>query len=150
MNKKIIVCLVLAAAVAASVLIYLLQKNQVQSSGMEAELLISSAPKLNESAQLTLRAVTARDASNLTLKIILPEGFELVSGDLEKVIAAKANEPVQITAVVKATKAGNWTIIGNAADNDYLYVTVGENSSSVIKEPFPIPERGKSMAESGG
>ena len=127
------------------------QENIPTSSriGVTAKLEISKAPALNENAELTLTVTTIRDASNVSAKFILPEGFEFVNGNLNWNGGLKENQPMQLKATIKAVKTGEWTIIGAVSGaNDYLYITVNENSASISEKPFPIPERGKQYAES--
>ena len=123
--------------------------NSTLSSGVTAKLEISKAPTLNENAELTFTITTIRDASNVSAKFILPEGFEFVSGNLNWNGELKENQPMQLKATIKAVKTGEWTIIGAVSGaNDYLYITVNENSASISEKPYPIPERGKQYAES--
>ena len=114
------------------------------SSGMEVELSISNAPALNETAELTCVVTSVRDAKNSTVRIELPEGFILVSGDFTwagDIIVPeeeKLKHPrppsdcsgpecnrlwreyeypkgrVEFSAVVKAVKVGHWNISARA------------------------------------
>ncbi len=117
------------------------------STGITSKLEISKAPALNENAEITLTVTTIRTAPTASAKITLPEGFELVSGDLSWKGELVENQPLQLKATVKAVKTGNWTIFGGAGYGDYLYITVNEDSASISDKPFPIPERGKQYAE---
>lgn len=119
------------------------------STGITSKLEISKAPALNENAEITLTVITIRTAPTASAKITLPEGFELVSGDLNWNGELVENQPLQLKATVKAVKTGNWAIFGGGAgQGDYLYITVNQDSASVSEKPFPIPKRGKQYAES--
>jgi len=70
------------------------------------------APPLGQTAEL-IYVVEARAISihNMTVQIDLPEGFELVSGDLSWVGDVPEGDEVEvIKGVVKSVKVGNWTI----------------------------------------
>lgn len=53
------------------------------SSPLQVELFLSDKPLLNNPVTLALKFKSVMDASNISAKIELPDGFELVSGNLE-------------------------------------------------------------------
>ena len=125
------------------------ENTPTTSTGITSKLEISKAPALNENAEITLTVTTIRSAPTASAKITLPEGFELVSGDLNWNGELVENQPLQLKVIVKAVKTGNWTIFGGGSgEGDYLYITVNENSAYINEKPFPTPERGKKYAES--
>lgn len=96
--------------------------NASINSGIEVNLSISEPPALNETAELTLSVTTVRDVSNISVKIMLPEGLEILSGDLLWQGKLAKNQKKSVHANVKAVKTGNWTIIGAATGGtDYIY-----------------------------
>ncbi len=64
---------------------------------------ISNAPALNQTAVLTCKVLSESGALNTTTRIELPEGFELVSGNLTW-------DDRDGNVTIKAVKNGNWTI----------------------------------------
>ncbi|MFH1087499.1 MAG: cohesin domain-containing protein [Chloroflexota bacterium] len=82
------------------------------------ELSFSEAPVLGKPVQLTaafqLREPRPFDAPNTTARIILPEGFELVRGDLQWQGDVLRGKKYQITATVKSVKTGDWEIKATA------------------------------------
>lgn len=147
MKKKIVLALAILGIVLVSGCIQ--GNTPATSTGITSKLEISKAPALNENAEITLTVTTIRTAPTASAKITLPEGFELVSGDLNWNGGLVENQPLQLKVTVKAAKTGNWTIFGGGpGEGDYLYITVNEDSASISEKPFPIPERGKEYAES--
>lgn len=127
---------------------------------MKIELSVSKAPALNDVTEITAKIwYTGKIKENMPetiAKIILPEGFELISGDLNWKGYVK-NEPQQFNVKVKAIKIGNWTIEANARSpptgrgyeggRDWIYVSVLEDNGIVSEKPFPLPKReGSDMA----
>ncbi len=120
--------------------------GETPTAGDKLDLSISKAPSLNQVATLTFTIIPARNTPEENIakirnasKIILPEGFELVSRE-EKLVE---NKTIQITAVVKAVKTGNWTIYGGLSGNygEYIYVSVSEDSAYISAEPFNVHYR---------
>jgi len=109
---------------------------------------ISNLPALNQTAILTCKILSKEEVSNTTIKIDLPEGFELVSGNL-----TWKDSDGNVT--VKAVKTGNWTITASA--NHYvftdegvlrpswgsearIYVAVRENTAWIRETAWPVPK----------
>jgi|GEM_PF-1999388 hypothetical protein len=104
---------------------------------LEVALLISRAPALNETAEITCIAKarpnptfsgTFTDQNTpVTVQILLTEGFMLVSGDQIWVgyLPTREESQVEIKATVKAVKTGDWKIACTAKQVDVHGITVG-------------------------
>jgi len=109
------------------------------------ELNFSEPPEFNKPVELTMNVVRGGPQyPNATIKIDLPDGFELVSGDLEGQADLTKDVPVQLKAVVKPIKTGDWVIKGGVIDSEKgkrtlaaLYVSVSEDSVEVSRVPSP-------------
>ena len=110
---------------------------------------ISKIPLVNESADLTCNVSSIMDAPNTTAIISLPEGVELVSGELNGRWDLKANDPVHLNATIRFSKAGDFQIKAAArraidannfwGDSDSIYLTIGKEASSFT---LPLPWAG--------
>jgi len=105
-------------------------------------LTISHVPKLGEIAHLTLIATNADGSTQRHdgwTRIILSDGFELVSGEIEKTPYWKHGEQFEHKITVQAIKSGNWTILGHSGigSSDTMYVVVSEDNSYIHEGPFP-------------
>lgn len=104
----------------------------------------NGAPPLNQTDELvcTISNHESMLLHNMSVDITLPEGFELVSGELSWLGNIPEGDEVEvISAVIKAVKVGNWTIDvtsyldpekhgGTGSIGAYdVYVTVTENSA---------------------
>lgn len=104
------------------------------------------APRLNHEARLIVkvnaRAIRAKDMS---ANVSLPEGFELVSGNLSWVgDVAEGSEVEVIIAVIRAIKEGNWTI------RTVSYIDPKEHGFLAGPANYPIYVRvSKDLAEWG-
>lgn len=110
------------------------------------------APYLNQTTELRC-LIEAHDITNdLTIIIKLPDGFELVSGDLSWTGDLPRDGKKEIKANIKAKQRGNWTItavITISPDNSWyieegggiysIYVAVSENHSEWGAYPPWIP-----------
>lgn len=107
---------------------------------------ISNAPALNQTAVLTCKILSKRGALNTTTRIDLPEGFELISGNL-----TWADGDGSVT--IKAVKTGNWTITaftqhhvvkdgtlypGHWGDVERVYVGVREDTAWIRDSDWPF------------
>jgi len=109
------------------------------------ELNFSEPPEFNKPVELTMDVVGGvLPYQNATIKIDLPDGFELVSGDLEGQADLTKDVPVQLKAVVKPIKTGDWVIEGFVIGHEggkrirtALYVSVSEDSVEVSETPPP-------------
>ena len=107
---------------------------------------ISKVPLVNESADLTCNVSSIMDAPNTTATISLPEGVELVKGELNGQWDLKANKPVYLNASIRFSKAGDFQIKAMArraidlnnfwGDVESLYLTIGPGTSS-FTQPLP-------------
>ncbi|MBI2578075.1 MAG: hypothetical protein HYW26_00010 [Candidatus Aenigmarchaeota archaeon] len=117
----------------------------------QKELVLFESPSLNKPVGIsfTVQAeIAPKRPVNGTVKILLPEGFELVAGNLSWSGEMERGEVITLNATIKAVKTGDWTIEavakifgpygGHAQENLYLYVTVGENSATVTTDPFTL------------
>ncbi len=119
------------------------------------------APPLNQTAEL-ICVVKPNNISinNMSLEIILPDGFELVSGTLSWTgNISKGDEAEVMRAVVRSVKTGNWTIeltgyldpqvntgLGLNGPGPICYVSVCEGSAEWGEYPpwgkkggYPVP-----------
>ena len=116
----------------------------------------NGAPALNQTAELKCTVKPYESLHNMSVKISLPSGFELISGNLSWFGSISANEEIEvIRAVVKSIEVGNWTIEGtsylNPEENFGLgsngwypvYVAVSENSAEWGKYPPWYENSGK-------
>jgi|APSaa5957512535_1039671.scaffolds.fasta_scaffold10075_4 hypothetical protein len=112
-------------------------------------LTMSHIPKLGEIAHVTLQVSNydvphgyrgdyeRHDSWSI---IALPEGFELVSGELRKKSYWKMGEQIEHKITVKAIKVGNWEIRGGVEYNrgsDELHLVVREDDAYLHEERFP-------------
>ncbi|UYZ39565.1 MAG: PKD domain-containing protein [Candidatus Methanospirare jalkutatii] len=107
----------------------------------EFNLSIKGKPLLYRPVELICRVTQTPYASgNISIEVILPEGFELISGNLSWHGYLAANKTIEVKSIIRAIKVGNWTITAKTrpfqATN--LYVHVGKKSSIVYKT-FPGP-----------
>lgn len=119
------------------------------SNGFSYDLSISKAPKLGDTAEITavFEEITKSDNFYLTeLSIALPEGLELVEGDLtvEKYFNKRAEHSVTVRAVEK----GDWTIEGIARSPPFEAIYFGGKDTVQISvyqywafiRYYPIPK----------
>lgn len=102
---------------------------------------------MNQPVEITATVIPPLNVSDSTVEILLPEGFELVSGNLKWQGYLKENEAVQIEGTIKAVKTGTWAIqflatanppTGfNALETKFLYVSVSDNTAEVNDTPLP-------------
>ena len=119
------------------------------------------APPLNQTAELVC-AVSADSINvrNMSLEISLPEGFELVSGDLSWTGDITKGSKIEVVkAIIRSINTGNWAIeitgylnpeenggIGMSGSGPICYVSVSEDSAEWGKYPpwgkeggYPVP-----------
>jgi len=107
----------------------------------EFNLSIEGETLLYQPVELICRVTQTPYASgNISIEVILPEGFELISGNLSWHGYLAANKTIEVKSIIRAIKVGNWTITAKTrpfqATN--LYIHVGKKSSIVYKT-FPGP-----------
>ena len=101
----------------------------------------NGAPPLNKEAELTCIIKPQCILKNMSIEIRLPEGFELVSGDLSWFGDISSGDDLEvIRANVRAVKTGNWTIESRWAINP-------EEQSGVSLVPGWIPRIYVSVSE---
>lgn len=115
-----------------------------ESSLLQATLSLSDKPLLNTPVTLTLSFKSIINTINTFAKIELPEGFELVSGNLEWQGDLKKDEEEKIEVVVKSTKVGYYQLKGSIgsrqqnsafSDSNIIYVEVSQNDAIIGSEP---------------
>jgi len=126
-------------------------RTEIEQIFLKKEFVLSEVPILNKPVELTY-IVGEGPLQSAEIIILLPEGFELVSGNLsarwppDKPL--NKNSTIVLKAIIKAVKPGNWTIRafprvkewGETSDTSrYFYVEVGEKTSKIHKTPFPFP-----------
>ena len=121
------------------------QDVSAPSVPISVRLYLSYAPWLNRVAELTCSVTVIFQASNLSVEITLPEGIALVSGDLSWRGDLPEKGKIDLKAVIKAVKIGNWTIEAKAgcpigegwySDVARIYLSVSENSAYISSNPF--------------
>lgn len=111
---------------------------------------ISESPLLGKPVELTLTFTVwerpAPDAPDTTARIILPEGFELVSGDLEWDGLVSRGETYKVTATIRSIKTGDWVIGGSIRYSESkggnLVGTECNMSVSVFEDAVIVKGRG--------
>jgi len=111
-----------------------------------AKLTLSEPPILGKPVEVTLtfgiQKDYSHDAKNATARISLPEGFELVSGNLEWQGDVLQNQTYAIEATIKSVKTGYWELAGRiqysppGSDDilggaDFIYVAVSEDKAEI-------------------
>jgi len=71
---------------------------------------VSDAPILNRTVELVFTLETIDDAPNTTIKMFLPEGIELVEGNLLWNGDIKKDEKIEHKISIKVVKEGEWRI----------------------------------------
>lgn len=115
------------------------------------------APRLNQTAELKCVVTVHQSSDNMTLKINLPEGLAMVSGDSSwsgsLYPPGSKKEPTQnvkeLKAIVKAIKVGGWTIeavVTTSPGNSWgcveggckypIYVLISDKSAVWSKHPW--------------
>ena len=117
------------------------------------ELILSKAPRLEESAELTFTISSVLDAPGTKAEILLPDGAVLMDGNLTWSGDLVANKPVQFQATMKFINEGSWIIEAKArhelesgdiwADAAYIYLHITENKGYVGFPTQPPSEPGE-------
>jgi len=84
------------------------------STPITVKLILSTAPRVNEKAELMFIISSPRDAPNTKATITLPDGTDLIIGELEWVGDLRANEPQTMKATIMFTTEGNKTLEAKA------------------------------------
>lgn len=112
---------------------------------LEVSLSLSDKPLLNTQVTLTMTIISIMDASNASANFHIPDGFELVSGNLEWQGNLTTNEEKTIEVIVKSIAIGYHQLEGECqflrdgdmmvADSDILYVEVMEDDAIIGSRP---------------
>jgi|APSaa5957512535_1039671.scaffolds.fasta_scaffold09909_3 hypothetical protein len=110
----------------------------------ETNLTVDAPPNLGDVANLTVSftlspAHTYPTIENFPVTIDLPDGFELVSGELQSThVLQRGDTKLEVNTTIKAIQTGNWTIKGEgfAGTSDYLRLVVSEDSSYIHDGKF--------------
>jgi hypothetical protein len=115
-------------------------EERAPSTPIKVELAISSIPAVNQSTEVTCTVSSIRDAPDTTAQIILPEGAELVSGDLTWQGDLEADKPISFSATIVFKETGSYAIEAVArceivkanswGDIDVSYMHVGVDRST--------------------
>ena len=114
------------------------------------------APPLNQTRELrcTIKTLRIGIDPHVDINIQLPDGFELVSGELSWAGTVPEDSSIDVvSAVVKSIKVGNWTIdethnieVYSGPGGGRIYVAVSEDSAEWGKYPpwtreggYPVP-----------
>jgi hypothetical protein len=129
----------------------------VPAHDITVKLSFSEPPVLEKTVELTatFRVIEgARDAHNVTARIILPDGLEKVSGDLEWNGDMLRDNVYTVSALVKTIKTGVWEVTANAffhpsADSSFggsrtIYVSVSE-SGATVSDYYPSGPNGPTV-----
>jgi hypothetical protein len=132
------------------------------SEPIQVRISFSDSPTLGKPVQLTasysIHSSYKHDAHNVIAKIILPDGFEKVSGDIEWQGDIIQGTPQSLIATVKSIKTCDCEITANAffdpSSSEHIggsvtiYISVYENYSVVYDRPpfhftrtvvYPLP-----------
>lgn len=125
-----------------------LRDSGAPSSPIKIDLSMSQPPSLEETAEITIFLTYLTEIKenlpNVSMKIILPEGLELVEGN--PIWEGEIENNISYSIIVKSIEVGNWTIEGNArappegetyfGGRGFIYLTITENSAWINKERF--------------
>jgi len=124
------------------------------SSPMRLDLSFSNVPSLGQTAEITAKITqkfgNKNNSYDTAAIIILPEGFELISGNPEWEGELSVIKPeINFSIIIKAIKTGNWTIEGYAqtppngqywfGSREFIYISVMEKSAIISDVPFIEP-----------
>lgn len=117
------------------------------STPITVQLILSKIPELNERVDLTFVIQSIEDAPGTKASILLPEGAELIEGELDWEGDLVANTPLELKASIRFTSLGNKTIEAKAlsqlengdiwGDAAYLYLSFTEEGGML---GFPVDE----------
>ena len=109
---------------------------------------VSDAPILNRTVELVFTLETVDDAPNTTIKMFLPEGIELVEGNLLWNGDIKKDEKIEHKISIKVVKEGEWRIRAWVENEKFsgfnraffCYIDSGINSGNLSKKSTEMPE----------
>ena len=113
---------------------------------IDVKLRLSNAPRLGETAELRCLVTCVYNASDVGVNITLPDGFVLLEGAKSWAGDIPSGGTIELVAIIKAVKVGNWTIEATAGyyltkdswygDVDRIYVSVSKDSAYISETPF--------------
>lgn len=119
------------------------------ASWVKVMLSLSELPLLGKPVEVTatfsIREQLNRDLPNSAIEIILPDGFEFVSGDLKQIVDIMRGTDIRLKATIKSVKTGKWEISARALSTRgqgggaVLYTTISEDSATV-SDKVPTPD----------
>ncbi len=116
---------------------------------IKVQLSFSEPPILGKPVLLTASfnlIIEYQDAPGITESIILPEGFERISGDTERKENFIRGRTYTLQIAVKTVKTGNWMVAARASSDKSdgiggyieLWIEVSEKSA-VVRNHAPVP-----------
>jgi hypothetical protein len=103
------------------------------------------SPELGKPVEMVYSVESSYIGENISLEVVLPEGFKLRSGDLRRSVPVPDNGMVGIRAMVAAEIPGDWIITawaGPAAEprlsGDVLFVSVSKEKCLTGKIPLSL------------
>ena len=128
------------AIIAALVLLIVGCKAQPQQQGdtkpsvpLQVQLEVSPSIDGSETAVAELTVTTLIEEEKLETIFNLPEGVELVSGDLNMTRQMQANETATHKIIIKALRQGKYKITGTATSNWQIDYKYGISSDACIE-----------------
>ena len=111
-----------------------------RSAPITVSLSLSGISSLGQEGEVVFSVSSREWAPNTEAKILLPEGFSKVAGDLSWTGDIVAGQTIVIRAKVKAEKVGEWTIEGQAISkingstfgkSDCLHVSISQDAVTI-------------------
>lgn len=122
------------------------------------DFVVTGEPILNQEVEILFTAKPITDSPETEIYLHLPEGIELVQGDVRWEGNIKKDEVVEITITVKSVQEGQWTIhayvkgmLDGKYEKDRVYYLVfltSKDSGQVSRTHFyppPVEREGKLM-----
>ena len=118
---------------------------------LNVNLELSPLPYLNQEATLTFQVEALLDEAELDITIQLPEGIEVVDGNLKQTYnKISANDEIEHEITIKVTKTGDYRILSvarsdwNPSDrygkSDEICISVQETVTGIIECRSTLPE----------
>jgi len=121
------------------------------SAPLNVNLELSPLPSLNQETTLTFQVEALLDEAELDIMIQLPEGIEVVDGDLKQTYnKISAKDKIEHEITIKVTKIGDYRILGVARSewspsykygkSDEICISVQEEVTGIIECHPALPE----------
>jgi hypothetical protein len=114
---------------------------------ISVRLILSHAPRLDESAYVNLVITSTLDAPGATAEIVLPPGAVATDGALTWTGDLRAQQPQRLQATIKFVQEGNWMLAGKAlreaggqdvwGDMAVIYLHITRDAGQVGFAPEP-------------